>query len=309
MKLKAFEVKIDSLMQEGYRLIAKGKERKGCDKWIDVWEIIKENKPEDVTTLKAIDDILPNMIQSVDNWCPDLEMELHNAGIEDKRYFHKRIEYCREFCEIFCDENKEEQIPNFKRAEAEAYFCLGEIEKCDELFKQIIEDYPLYVWGLIGWGDQFFDIRRKDYDMAEDLYLKALRKTMESRLKSKSEVDFELSAVYERLDDLYMEMDKPKWSLIKYVKRKMGKESRHSEEWKRVKKKYRLSAKKIEMVKKLGMNPQRFEKIADKHKKLKIHIEESIEWLYIIRLKQIHSPLWDLFYRFRYMCYRLRNFR
>lgn len=192
-------------MQEGYDLFEKGKQIEGCDKWLEAWETIKRNTPENVTTLEKIDSILSGMLQSVHNWCQNLEMELHNAGIDDKKYFHKLIEFCQDFCKIFCNEDSEVIILNMKRAEADAYFELGEMRKGDEKFEGILKEHPEYIWGYIGWGDQYCmgrEDRHNNYKKAEMLYIKALEKMVE--LGSTEDLD----TVYERLHDLYTKTGK-----------------------------------------------------------------------------------------------------
>ena len=200
MKLKSYEGKIDSLMQNGYDLIEKGRTIEACDKWLEAWMIIRRNIPENVTILEEIDNILSNMLQCVYNWCQDLEMELHNAGTKDKKYFHKRIEFCRDFYKIFRDEKDELLIPGMKKAEGDAYFTLGEIEKGDERFREIVKEHPNYIWSYISWGDHYCIMgvdKYNDYKKAERYYIQALEKIVELGIEE------ELDTVYERLKDLY----------------------------------------------------------------------------------------------------------
>ncbi|WP_157067393.1 tetratricopeptide repeat protein [Desulfosarcina cetonica] len=116
------------------------------------------------------------------NWCQDLEVELGNAGIDDSTYYRERIAYCDEFCSIF-PASGELLMHNMKRAIAESYFALGNVEEGNKCFKQLIEQYPNNIWGYIGWGDMYLwpmekDIK-PDYNKAEQIYKMAVGKGIE----------------------------------------------------------------------------------------------------------------------------------
>lgn len=146
--------------------------------------------------------------QCLFNWCQDLEMELVNAGFREVTFFQKRIEYCREFYSLF-PETSDLTIKNMRRAEAESYFALGEIEKGEEAFEKILQDYPDWAWGYVGWGDMYCQMRINkdvplDYEKAEKIYRMALDK----------EVDEE-DVILDRLEDLKEEKNKLKLSGLK----------------------------------------------------------------------------------------------
>ncbi|MGA1842917.1 MAG: tetratricopeptide repeat protein, partial [bacterium] len=94
-------------------------------------------------------------LQSLYNWCQDLEMELENAGRLEEFFYKKRIDYCSEFCSFF-SETDSSILHNMKRAVAESCFAIGDIEKGEECFKKLIEEYPQNIWGYIGWGNMYF---------------------------------------------------------------------------------------------------------------------------------------------------------
>jgi len=67
----------------------------------------------------------------------------------------------------------------------------------------------------------------------------------------------------------------------------VAKKSKHSEEWAKAKKKYRLNSRQIAMAKELGLNPSKFGKIApNKHEKWKAPLGEFIERIYSKRFKR-----------------------
>jgi len=134
-------------------------------------------------------------MQSLFNWCQDMEMALGNVGREDSTFYEKRIKYCREFYTFF-PETDGLIIENMKRAEAESYFALGMIEQGEKSFQALIEEFPDSAWVYIGWGDMYCLFRPNekvplDYEKAERIY----------RLAVERNVD-EMDVVLERLEEL-----------------------------------------------------------------------------------------------------------
>jgi tetratricopeptide (TPR) repeat protein len=103
-------------------------------------------------------------------------MELRNAGLRDKTYFQKQIDYCTEFLALF-PEADDAMIGHRRRSIAESYAYLGDYKKADLEFEKIVQDHPHDPWGHIAWGDiYYFDgcEEETDYDKARSLYRKAL---------------------------------------------------------------------------------------------------------------------------------------
>lgn len=125
------------------------------------------------------------------NVCQDLEIELHNAGLQDPSYFEKRIVYCREFCDFFPEED-ELILHNMRRAIASSYAKLGKYEQADREFKQLVQDYPHNPWAYIAWGDSYY-FGNEDYKRARDLYTKGLAIAKD---------EFDMEVLEERLEDL-----------------------------------------------------------------------------------------------------------
>lgn len=187
--------RIDDLMQEGYALLAARRTTEACDAWWQVWEWLKEKVTPERNTLEAMDEDFLGM-QSVFNWCQDLEMELGNAGIDDPKYNRLRIQYCQEFLETFSDVEWLMR-GNFLRAEAESYWRLGEIETAEAKLAALIDENPDWAWGYIEWSDLYWLYRDspKDYERAEAILLRALdRPNLEDR-----------DDVLDRLEDLRAE--------------------------------------------------------------------------------------------------------
>jgi len=170
---------IDDLMQKGYDLIQAGDKvslATGCVFWLQVWEYLKHRFTKDMRNINDAEKSYSG-IQSLFNWCQDVEQELHNAGIHDKSFYQKRIDYCREFCSFFPDSD-ELLVFNMKKAEAESYFFIGKVEEGEKAFKALIEKFPDNAWSYIGWGDMYslYNTHEVDKDLnkAKHLYEMAL---------------------------------------------------------------------------------------------------------------------------------------
>jgi tetratricopeptide (TPR) repeat protein len=182
---------IDERMQEGYDLLEAHRVAEACDVWWHVWEWLKEKMTPERNTVAALDEALRGM-QSVYNWCSDFHFELENAGVRDPAYLRLRLRYCREFLETFPTVDWEMRC-SFLRAEAETLWRLGESKAAEAKFEALIEAYPDWAWGYIGWSDMYWLFRDspKDYDRGEAILRQALdrpglegRKYVQERLDS-----------------------------------------------------------------------------------------------------------------------------
>lgn len=172
---------LDALMEKGWSLLQENETTKACDVWLELWDRLKKRFKPKFRDIQEAETIFSGC-ELIYNWCQDLEVELGNAGIDDSAYYQKRIDYCDEFCSIFPDSD-ELLMHNMKRAIAESYFALGNIDQGNIRFKQLIEQYPKNIWGYIGWGDMYLWPMGKnikpDYDRAEKIYKMALDKGIE----------------------------------------------------------------------------------------------------------------------------------
>ncbi len=146
---------LDALMQVGYELTDNEGEdlTEGCDVWLQVWGHLKDRFAGDMTSIHDAEAVFSGM-RCLTNWCQDLEEALHKAGKNDPAYYHKRLEYCTEFCSLFPDSERL-IIINMKRAAAECYFSLGRIDEGDRAFERMANELPNSVWPYIGWGDMY----------------------------------------------------------------------------------------------------------------------------------------------------------
>ena len=165
---------INDLMQEGYELLETGETIEACDTWLRTWDYIKQKLTDEMTTAAQFDEIFRGH-QCVFNWCQDFETELGNASLEDGEYYQRLIQYCQEFYTQF---TREEELlqGNFRRAEADAFFALGDAAMGEKKYRELTKNYPNFPWGYTGWAAQYWLLPNvpKDYDKAEAIYLRAL---------------------------------------------------------------------------------------------------------------------------------------
>lgn len=166
-----------------------------CDIWLEVWEAIKYKHKPGFTDLEPLDKEYSAFF-SIRNLCQDLEEVLHNAGLGEHIYFEKRIDYCRDFLDLFPNEN-ELIVHNMRRAVADSYSRLGNYEESEREYHKLVADYPTNLWSYIGWGDIYFLDKKDNYDQARELYLKALDTARDSE---------EIEIAKERLQDLEYKM-------------------------------------------------------------------------------------------------------
>jgi uncharacterized protein YchJ len=142
---------IDELIEEGYALNLEGDCVSGCKKWLEAWDIIKElfieGVAEDIFDLNG----KYKWRQYPSNYVQDLEMELHNAGMEDNAYHQKRINFCQEL--LRWSGTDELLISNTRIGLAEAHYEIGDESGGEQLFKEWVEEDADCGWAYCGWSD------------------------------------------------------------------------------------------------------------------------------------------------------------
>jgi tetratricopeptide (TPR) repeat protein len=193
--MEKFKV-IDNKIQDGYGLILDNECRSGCDEWLEAWGMIKELFSQGVAKDVSDLDKKYDWTEFIFNYTQDLEMELRNAGTEDKSYHQKCVDYCKELLQ-WCSEPV---VENTRRGMADAYFNLGEEGKAEQLYKTWLEEDSGWGYGYIGWSDNYsFGKDKAQYDKAEEILLAGYA---QKDLRDRNDV-------IERLVDLYKDMGKP----------------------------------------------------------------------------------------------------
>jgi len=191
---------LDDLIQDGYMLLTRRRQIAAVDKWLAAWKLVKQMATPAMRTTEAFDVIYSGMLQSIYNWCGDLEMELHNAGVDDANYLTHCIRYVDEFLTQFPDENANHCV-NMLRAKGESLWELDRQTEAETVYQTLVTRYPDEGWGYIGWADQYYlyPSRPPEYERAEELLLKALALPA---LNDRCDV-------LERLVDLYKQWGQP----------------------------------------------------------------------------------------------------
>ena len=192
---------VDDKMQAGYAALETGDTLQACRLWLETWRAILDviGRAE-MDSLDEFDDRFGGT-QSVFNWVQDLETELHNAGLEEPRFFHERISLCEMMLDRFPDGKL--PIDNFKAALAGSHFELGDHQTGDRLFRVWLEEAPQWGSGWIAWSDchwLFAKAERKDATRAEQILQEGLASPgVEDRMH-----------IQERLQILYEETGRDK---------------------------------------------------------------------------------------------------
>ena len=136
----------------GYEYVKQDEPLKACDIWLSAWEDLKGILvKEELNNIEGLDQKY-NWFDFLTNFIQDLELELNNAGQYVEEYHKKRIRYCEEMTP-FLEVKDQLTIENTKRAIAESYYALGDAKKCDQLYKDWLNEDPNWGWGYIAWSD------------------------------------------------------------------------------------------------------------------------------------------------------------
>lgn len=178
---------------KGVHAEAEGKITEACDAWLTAWEALKPHNPPASKDLEYLDYRCTSEF-SVREILLSLGDELLNAGLSDPCYYRKAVNYCTEFLAMFPDED-ENTLINQRRNIADAYLSLNNTARAEAEFKSIVQDYPMNVWGYVGWGDMYnFNPPTKDFEKAQEIYKLGLAKTAPD--------DKDRDVLEERLEDL-----------------------------------------------------------------------------------------------------------
>ena len=166
---------IDELIVKGQeKLWNESSEKDACDLWLDAWEGIKQIMEEE--SLADITEVGEryDWTEFIENYVQDLEMELHNAGIDDGAYFEKRIAFCEELLKRCPSDSNMRN--NTRRAIADSYVSLGRFEEAEDAFESLTNDEPNWSWGYVGWADYYVDNKKPPcYERAAEILDKGLQ--------------------------------------------------------------------------------------------------------------------------------------
>src|SRR5919197_1289263 len=173
--------------------------------WLHAWELLRDHTPDHITTFAVLERWFHLDVQdcSVTEMLYELDMALHNEGLEDARLTATRAEVARWVYTHFTEESPL-NLGNFRGYEAEALWELGQTAQAEALFQELTELFPTFAWGYIWWGDGYWMSdwsyeHTPDYDRAASIYRQALAIP---HLEDRGDVQ-------DRLDDLQDERAHP----------------------------------------------------------------------------------------------------
>lgn len=158
---------LDSKMQKGYNLFDAGDEAGACRVWLEVWsDVLSIFDNTGIQSIKEFDEHFQGT-QYLCNWVSDMEMALWNAGLDNPEFLTSRIAFCDELLRRFGGDGENLRNENARRAIAECYSHLGQVDKVDALYNEWLTNDPRWGWGWIGWSDCYFFATDGSKDLAK----------------------------------------------------------------------------------------------------------------------------------------------
>ena len=196
-------VGLDKQMQIGYGLLNNNIEKKAINAWAKTLEEIKSYMElNNIVSLDKFDKIF-NGNENVENWIQDYEMVLgdvigQSMGKDKETYAKQLIE----LLEFIIQVTKKDDLLNLssQRFIAEAHYSLRDVEKGEEAYLNLINTNPNYVWGYVGYSDEYWLNHKEDKN-----YQKA-KSILSQALENENLEDREIAE--ERLEDLNREIKK-----------------------------------------------------------------------------------------------------
>jgi tetratricopeptide (TPR) repeat protein len=187
---------VDEWMQAGYAAQMRGDDAGAADHWIRTWAAVAAIARErGFPTIEELDEAFDGT-QYVFNWVQDLEDALHNAGLEEPRFWEEALRIAGEVLRLFPGESAL-FTENKRRVIAESHAKLGRREASDELYRSWLAADPDWGWGWIGWADTYFLLvpdERRDAARAEAILHDGL--AVEA-VRDRADLLDRLAAVYE----------------------------------------------------------------------------------------------------------------
>src|SRR5262249_8764984 len=111
--------------------------------WLHAWELLRDHTPAHITTFDALERWFHLDVQdcSVTEMLYELDMALHNEGLEDARLTATRAEVARWVYTHFTEESPL-NLGNFRGYEAHSLWELGQTEQAEALFQVLTETFP-----------------------------------------------------------------------------------------------------------------------------------------------------------------------
>jgi hypothetical protein len=198
-----YQEQIYDLVQEGRELREQGDDAEACQRWLTAWETIIAVTPDDITTLEAADDHLPNVL-SLEPFLRSVDNDLATLAADDPTYHERRLEFCREVCTQFPDA-PDELLLDFRHFIADSLTELGRLDESRNEFETLIRDYPEDPWAYKKladsyWQDEADEPTVEELERAAKLYQQAL--DAEGSLEQPSTISDRIDELERRLANM-----------------------------------------------------------------------------------------------------------
>lgn len=195
--------RIYDLVQDGRELHEKGNVSEACQRWLTAWEIIVAVTPDEITSIEAADDHLPNVL-SLEAFLRSVDSDLATLAADDPAYHERRLEFCRQVCEQFPDAPDELRL-DFHHTVADSLIAVGKLTDGRNEFEALICSYPDDPWAYKKLADSYWLDRAdeptvREMERAAKLYQQAL--DAEDPLERPSTVSDRLDDIERRLADV-----------------------------------------------------------------------------------------------------------
>lgn len=164
---------IDDAICDGYDAFNDREYEAAYSEWKTIWSMVKQIIPSSVTDASNAIDI-SSFYYDFLYWAVDYCEVLGVKGVKEPIFFHRRIEFAREFIKKFPDTEKS-LIEELLLIECESFALLKEYEKAEHLFQSFISKYPENEAAYVIWGTMYWESNAApDYEKAQKIYEQGL---------------------------------------------------------------------------------------------------------------------------------------
>lgn len=194
---------LDRRMQQGYRFMMTGQTAQACDRWTEVWEIIRPRLRPEMRTCESTTVVFDGS-QPLHDWLQDFALELYNAALDDARCVDTGIQLCEKVISQFPDETELFRL-NFRADLGQFYYMAKRDEQGERVLLDMIRDYPDHAAGYARLADILtFGVHDNDDPIDLPRAKSVLQEALSRPVNEAAEYDLKA-----RLDDLLNDAQQP----------------------------------------------------------------------------------------------------
>ncbi len=125
-------------IEQGYALLREGERRKACERWLEVWQIVRSNLEPEMRT-----------IESVGDWLFVLAEEIYSEAFEDPSYAVLGARLLEELSVAFPEEDQ----VDLRCDRGELLFLAGKAQEGARVLLDLIRDFPTTAAGYVRLSD------------------------------------------------------------------------------------------------------------------------------------------------------------